>query len=183
MKKKKKVQIISSIAILILIMIFIICKNSLNSNSEPKDDFIFFKFLNQEQNQQEEINKKTNQYKLKISKGETKKENINLLRTVDKETLVNEKVAPGTKGSFEIILVSNIDLEYKIEIIGKNEKPKNLNFLIENGQEGKIGKNEQKTILVNWKWDYEINSKEDKQDTKDGENIKKHNFEIIVTGK
>ena len=182
--KKKKIQIIVSIiSIFILIMIFAICKNSLNSNYKAKEDFIFFKFLNQEQNLKKEINKKTNEYKIKVSKGQTKKENINLLKTVDKKTLINEKVAPGTRGGFKIKLMSDVDLEYKIEIIEKNEKPKNLKMKIENGQEGKIRKNEPKTILINWKWDYEINSKEDKQDTKDGENIEKHNFEIIVTGK
>lgn len=183
MRKKKKIQIIISISILIFVTIFIIYKNSINSEKQAQDDFIFFKFLNQEQNQEEKINKKTNEYKLKISKGTTKIENINLLRTVDQKTLINEKVAPGTKGSFDIILISDIDLEYKIEIIGRNQKPKNLKFSIEKEQEGEIRKNETKTIKINWEWCYEINKNEDMQDTKDGENIKKYNFEILVTGK
>ena len=182
-KKNTKIQIIISIFILILIMIFIICKTSRSGNNEFQEDFIFFKFLNQEQKQKEKINKKTNKYEIKISKGEKKKESINLFKTIDKKTLVNEKVAPGTKGYFEIILISDIDTQYKIEIKKKNKKPKNLKFLIENGQEGKIRKKEPKKILVNWEWCYEINNEENKQDTQDGENIEKYNFEIIVTGK
>ena len=50
--------------------------------------------------------------------------------TIDKKTLVKEKIAPGTKGHFEIILISNRDINYKVIFENLNEKPQNLVFSI-----------------------------------------------------
>ena len=47
---------------------------------------------------------------------------------------------------------------------------------------GSINENEVKTISINWYWKYDNNSKEDIQDTKDGREIQKYNFEIFVKG-
>ena len=40
---------------------------------------------------------------------------INLLDTYDRTTSINEKIAPGTKGSFYIQLNSNQNLKYQIK--------------------------------------------------------------------
>ncbi len=45
---------------------------------------------------------------------------------------------------------------------------------------GKITKH--KNIKINWEWEYEKDKTKDMQDTKDGENIKKFNFEIYAVG-
>ena len=81
-----------------------------------------------------------------------------------------------------------------MKIESKNDKPKNLNFKIEgkdkkynsleemeNELQGQITKN--KSIIIDWEWKYENNTNENMQDTKDGENLKKYNFTIYVTGK
>ena len=107
---------------------------------------------------------------------------INLLQTIDYKTLVHEKVAPGTKGELYIILTSNSTLKYKIDMKAKNQKPQNLKFSILEKQEGTIKRGEQKKIKVMWEWQYETNKIQNKQDTKDGENIKKYEFEICTIG-
>lgn len=42
---------------------------------------------------------------------------------------------------------------------------------------------ENKSIIINWEWKFEINTSENLQDTKDGEKLKKYNFTIYVIGK
>lgn len=98
------------------------------------------------------------------------------------KSLVKEKVAPGTKGNFSINLTSNIDTEYEIKIVAKNEKPKNLIFEIKEPQ-GKIRATKSKNIPISWEWKYQINETQDIQDTKDGEKIKDYKFEICTIGK
>ncbi len=126
---------------------------------------------------------------------------INLLDTYDKKTSINEKIAPGTKGSFYIQLNSNQNLKYQIKFQSINEKPKNLKFKALQGEKllaesntleglseklyGYIRKNEEININVCWYWDYEekidtdIN---DFQDTIDSQNIRKYQFNVFVLG-
>ena len=63
----------------------------------------------------------------------------------------------------------------------KNKKPRNFEIYIKE-IEGKIEEGKTKKIPVEWEWKYETNSIENKQDTKDGENIKQYNFEICIIG-
>lgn len=126
---------------------------------------------------------------------------INLNETIDKETLVYEKIAPGTKGSFNIVLDSNQDLKYKIEFNSLNDKPKNLSFIALKNNEvlgnsntleelskmltGDIRKNEKINIIINWYWNFESEQKQDNtdiQDTKDSENIRKYEFNVCAIG-
>lgn len=126
---------------------------------------------------------------------------IDLAETIDKETLVYEKIAPGTKGSFNILLESNQDLKYKIEFKSLNEKPYNLNFrAIKNGEvlgeaktleelaeklTGYIEKNGKIDITINWYWDFENKQNQeltDIQDTKDSENITRYQFNVYAFG-
>lgn len=126
---------------------------------------------------------------------------IDLANTIDRETLVYEKIAPGTSGNFNILLDSNQNLNYKIEFNSINEKPKNLNFrALKNEQiigeantleklseklTGYIKKNEKINITINWYWDFENQKNQqntDIQDTKDSENIKRYQFNVCVLG-
>lgn len=187
MKKKDNNSKIISILILIFIIILIsLYSITQKENLNFQDDLIFFKLWSLPKKSQEEsieeINKKTQQYKIKVSNNSVNHKTINLLNTIDTKTLVNEKIAPGTKGNFEIILTSNCTLKYQIELKDKNEKPRNFEFYIKD-IEGEIKEGEKKKIPVQWEWKYEINNAENKQDTKDGENIKQYNFEICIIGK
>lgn len=171
--------------IIILILIFIIIllillKISVGKDFKYQEDLIFFKLFDVGNMQKEDNEEKI--YKIEIKKGGIDYKKINLTQTIDTKTLVHEKIAPGTKGNFFVTLIANEDLEYEIQILEKNKKPKNLKFeIMEN--KGKLEKGKIKKVEIKWKWDYEINEEENKQDTKDGENIEIHNFEICTIGK
>ena len=171
--------------IIILILIFIIIllillKISVGKDFKYQEDLIFFKLFDVGSMQEKDDKEKV--YEIKIEKGGIDYKKINLTQTIDTKTLVHEKIAPGTKGSFFVKLVANENMEYEIQILEKNKKPKNFKFeIFEN--KGKLEKGETKNIEIKWKWDYEINEEENKQDTKDGENIEIYNFEICTIGK
>ena len=184
-KDKKKVIIL---ILIMMIIIFFISKIVKLKNSKFQEDLIFFKLLgdgsignNVNVKQQNNINSES-LGKIKVFKNQKNYQKINLFQTVDLKTLVNEKIAPGSEGNFYIYLTSNSDLEYEIEIISKNQRPKNFQFEIKD-KKGFLKKDEIKKIRIDWKWAYEINEEENIQDTKDGENIDKYNFEICTIGK
>lgn len=190
--------------ILILILIFIIILFILLKIVEVKDlysqeDLIFFKLFGIGNSQIQENNKETtsskiinskkenesdknNIYKVNVKKAENTYEKINLLQSIDLKTLVNEKIAPGTKGSFYVYLTSNTNMDYEMKIVDKNKSPKNFKFEI-NEKQGRIEKNKLKKIEVKWEWPYEIDDEENIQDTKDGENIEEYDFEICTIGR
>lgn len=174
---RKKIVILILIFIIILFILFKILQSE---KFNFQEDLIFFKIFGVGKIQ-EEGNEKS-EYEIEVIKGKSNYKEIELLQTIDIKTLVNEKVAPGTKGSFNVFLTSNSDVDYEVEIIDKNNKPKNLKFEI-NEKVGKIEKDEVKKVEINWEWPYEINVEEDLQDTKDGENIDEFNFEICTIGK
>ena len=174
---RKKIVILILIFIIILFILFKILQSE---KFNFQEDLIFFKIFGVGKIQ-EEGNEKS-EYEIEVIKGKSNYKEIELLQTIDIKTLVNEKVAPGTKGSFNVFLTSNSDVDYEVEIIDKNNKPKNLKFEI-NEKVGKIEKDEVKKVEINWEWPYEINVEEDSQDTKDGENIDEFNFEICTIGK
>ena len=171
------------IFILILIFIIIICMLFKITQSEKIDfqeDLIFFKIFGEEKIKEQSNDK--SEYEIQVIKGESSYKEIELLQTIDVTTLVNKKVAPGTKGRFYVFLTSKSNVNYEIEILDKNKKPKNFKFKI-NEKVGIIRKNEVKKVEINWEWPYEINIEENSQDTKDGESIEKFYFEICTIGK
>lgn len=197
MKKHRKLYIIMSLIILMLAS-YMFFKKNIYQNSY--DDILFFKIF-QNPNEQEQIIKQTKkeqegkQYIFKMNCKNTDFKNIDLIKTINRKTLVNEKIAPGIEGEFQIILEANEDTNYQIVFQSKNEKPKNLKF--ENVETkiqkdnledlnadltGKINKNEKKTITIHWSWQYENTEKENQQDTLDSKNIQKYEFTIYANG-
>lgn len=201
--KKRKILILFLILIISITTIFFLRKIS---KVEKYDDFLFLKLfskvtLNSEENQ---INNNYNykkEYRFKINYKNTNFKSINLAETINKESLIYEKIAPGTSGEFNILLDSNQNLKYKIQFLSMNEKPKNLNFkalkdgqIISEGSTleelqkdliGNIKKNEKINITINWYWNYEDEENgeyTDTQDTKDSENIKRYEFNIYTIG-
>lgn len=198
MKKHRKKLILLVIVIFILI-IFLFQKKK-NQNNSFQDDLIFFKLFSSE----EERNKSTllsknqesqNQplYDFRVSYQNIDFKNINLAESIKQDTLIQEKIAPGTEGEFEILLQSNRKINYRIKFKSTNEKPENLNFQIK-GKDRKYYKLEDmeqelqgeltdnKKIAIYWKWDYEGNEMQNFQDTKDGQAIKQYNFTIYAIG-
>lgn len=188
--------------LIILILIFLIFTFFRLKRINLIDDFILFKLFSDsnislEKVQKEKLNLNNSKeypiYEFNVSYKKTKLESINLLDTIDNKTLVKEKVAPGTKGNFTIRIKSNEDINYEILFNSLNEKPKNLIFKYKNIKYqkledlqkdliGKIAKKETIDINISWEWEYKISSKEDIQDTKDGEKLKNYNFTIETIG-
>lgn len=203
MKSKKKI-IFKLILILILIILFIIIFFSKNSmNIDKFDDFLFIKIFSNGISQTNNIENNKNEkiYNFKISYKNLDFKSLNLVDTIDKNTLIYEKIAPGTSGSFNILLYSNQNLKYRIEFRSINDKPKNLKFMaLKNNQileetntleelsrrlVGYINKDENINITIKWYWNYEDKKNEeatDIQDTKDSEKIKKYQFDVYALG-
>lgn len=203
MKNKKNKKIISLIIVILIVIILIFC--ILQKSNFFQDNLIFFKILNSsninENSQNDHIvynniaeyKEQNNPLFFYVTYNETKFKSINLMDTIDKKTLVKEKIAPGTKGHFEIVLISNRDINYKIIFENLNEKPQNLVFSIKGSDReynnlnelqqeliGNLEKNKVKRIDVNWRWKYENNLANNLQDTKDGINLDMYKFNIYT---
>ncbi len=184
--KKQKIKII--LAIIIIILCMTLFQNIKKTKGGFQDELIFFKLFSSVQ--------KTNhhQYNFKLEDKKIESKNVKLTDTIDKETLIEEKIAPGTKGNFEILLETNEKIYYQINFESKTDKPQNLKFQIK-GKDKKYEKledmqsqlqgeiSENKRIIINWEWKYEENEIKDKQDTKDGQTIGKYYFTIYTIGK
>lgn len=203
-KKKRYVIIILLVCIIFLIIHF-------TRYTFLQEDLLFFQFLNS-RSQSEDISQKEkkimeeniqktdeNTYIEKIyfdvQYKNSKIKALNLADTVDNQTLVYEKIAPGTSGKFDIVLHSNQNMNYQIAFKSENEKPSNLQFYtLENEKKfdtleelgenlmGKILENEEKIIPVYWKWGYEANAQQNIQDTLDAKNMREYHFLIYVQG-
>lgn len=193
MKQPKRKTILFLIILLILI-IFLFQRKKKQSNNF-QEELIFFKlFTFQQKENANSIQKQENQeYKFQVSYKNIDFKNINLSDTIKQDTLVHEKIAPGTEGAFEIFLQSNRKINYRIHFKSINEKPENLYFQIEGKdrkytrlenmeQELKGELIENKRIKIHWKWEYEKDDKQDTQDTKDGQLIGKYHFTIYAIG-
>ena len=173
-------KLIKILLIVILVFLCVIVKLKINSKNVKKDDFLFLKiFQNQNKFQEKEeytfmVNYKNKSFKL-----------INLSDTLDQN--VSKKIAPGTSGKFNIVLNSNHNLKYRVEFKSKSDKPQNLNFIIIVDGKNLFRTNnldEKINLTVLWQWPYENeeDSNVDVQDTKDGKNIEKYQFEVTVFG-
>ena len=112
MKNKKKI-IFKMILVLILIFLFLkifFLKES--SNIQKNDDFLFLKLFSNGETLSKGITNSESQkiYNFKIDYKNLDFKSIDLADTIDKKTLVYEKIAPGTSGSFNIVLNSNQNL-------------------------------------------------------------------------
>lgn len=188
MSKKKKVIIVSSILI-IMLLAFI-------------GGQAYAKYISQVRgNGIAEIAT----WSFKVNGQKEQVQEIKLVSTYNSETLVNNKIAPGTRGSFNIIVDatgSEVGIKYNIKFAEESNKPQNLKFVY-GGKEydsikqlgdelsGTIAANEEdktRTINVQWKWNYETGSSaeqinaNDIIDTNDAISIANYTFQVIVTG-
>ena len=197
---KSKIKILKSLIILFLIVITIIIFNS-NIGLFKSCDFMFWNIFRKKNNKQNDIYNTTNQqsYIFNVDLKNIDIKSVNLIETVDKNTCINEKIAPGTSGNFSIYLQSNKNSKYKINFKSVNEKPQNLYFkALKNKKEiaesetleklsekldGVINKKEKIKIDIQWYWNFE-NGKEstDIQDTQDSKKIRKYQFDVYVFG-
>ena len=138
----------------------------------------------------------------KVNGQEDSVQNVNLLSTYNNETLVNNKVAPGTSGSFNIVIDatgSEVGVDYDVTFLNESEKPQNLVFMyddtkystiqdLEQDLSGTINANEEnktRTITIDWEWQYETGDNEneiaqnDEIDTQNAKQIENYNFDIL----
>ena len=74
-------------------------------------------------------------WSFKVNGQEEQTQTIQLASTYDNKTLVNNKIAPGTKGSFNIVVDANgsdVGINYSVKIVNEQNKPNNLKFIYEN---------------------------------------------------
>ena len=132
---------------------------------------------------------------------------IDLAETYDEDTLVNGKIAPGTKGQFDLVInagESDVGVDYTVEFTNEQHKPENLKFKV-NGVElpdstkgitgynsvftGNIKPEDARTVTlpIEWEWEYETGmgteiDANDEKDTEDGLAALDYTFDVLVTG-
>ena len=144
-------------------------------------------------------------WSFKVNGQNEEVQTINLASTCDDETLIDNKIAPGTKGSFDIVVDgsgSDVGIDYQISFENESNKPQNLKFKYEDVEYNSItdletalrgtinADDEEKTraLTVNWEWAYETGKDEqeilqnDLVDTQNAQNIINYTFDVIVSG-
>ena len=144
-------------------------------------------------------------WSFKVNDNQEKIQTISLKSTVNNETLANNKIAPGTEGSFQIKLDSTgseVGINYIIKFENETQKPANLKFIydgktfnslteLQQSLTGTINANEEnkvKIITINWKWQYETGNTEEEikandiLDTENAKQISNYTFDVIVSG-
>ncbi len=144
-------------------------------------------------------------WSFKVNGQQEQVQTISLGSTCNNETLVDNKIAPGTNGSFNIIVDgtgSDVGINYNIKFENESSKPNNLKFVYD-GQEytsiaamqadlsGIIQANDKektKTLTIDWSWPYETGSNQneiasnDQIDTQNAKDIARYTFNVVVTG-
>lgn len=129
---------------------------------------------------------------------------IKLNNTINTDKIEKNKIAPGSKGSFDIVIEaenSDVAIDYEIKFDNEQNKPTNLKFKydgttaadtlkeLENLLKGRINANDTNKVItktIEWAWDYETGTNDeeiannDKIDTQDAG--KDYTFDISVTG-
>ncbi len=200
MKKNKKKTPISYLVILLGIMLIgLIAIIPISTNQ--LEEIWFYTWLNEPVKDNKQDKKKNNKndnaindtsiYLMNLSDKKTDSQKIHLLDTLSLQTNINEKLAPGVKGKFTIKVKAKEQLNYQLKFISLTNKPQNLMFLesktekkgyelqeLEPVLAGNLKKGESKVYTIQWIWEYETNKENDKQDTKDGKELKNYQFEI-----
>jgi len=144
-------------------------------------------------------------WSFKVNGGQEHVQTIQLGSTCNNETLIDNKIAPGTSGGFNIMVDgtgSDVGINYHIVFENETVKPTNLKFIynsqefnsieeLQNNLSGTINANDEdktRTLTIGWKWDYETGKTEeeiasnDKIDTQNAQNIANYTFNVIVSG-
>lgn len=144
-------------------------------------------------------------WSFKVNENEEKLQTISLKSTINNSSLVNNKIAPGTEGKFQIKLDatgSDVGINYVIKFENESQKPTNLKFTydgktynsLKNLQQDLTGtinandENKVKALTVGWNWKYETGNtaqdiaSNDLIDTQDAKQMSNYTFDIIVTG-
>lgn len=141
-------------------------------------------------------------WSFRVNNTSTVMEKIQLNNVYNTNILKNKTIAPGTNGSFDIILDAtgaDVAIDYAVTFDNLVNKPTNMKFTygdktsdtlkgLEDVLKGRIALNDArtKTLTIKWSWDYqtgttaEEKANNDKIDTNDSG--KDFSFDIKVTG-
>ena len=132
-------------------------------------------------------------------------ETIKLADTYDQDTLINGRIAPGTRGSFDLVIDASdaeVGVKYEVDFENETNKPSNLKLKYKDRVLDEIedyeefftdiidadDTNKTRTLTVDWEWAYETENNDntleenDKVDTDEGLEALDYSFDIIVTG-
>lgn len=188
MSKKKKILLILAIISIVLIS-FIGGKAYSKYVSEVRGDGLA----------------KVATWSFKVNGQQEQVQTINLVSTCNNETLLDNKIAPGTSGSFNIIVdgtESDVGINYKVKFQDETDKPQNLKFKYQGKEYNSISelqdilsgtiaandKEKTRTLQIEWQWKYETGNNEneiannDKIDTLNAKNISQYTFKVVVSG-
>lgn len=144
-------------------------------------------------------------WSFRVNENEEKMQTISLKSRQNNPTLLNNKIAPGTEGEFQIKLDAtgaDVGINYAIRFENETKKPTNLKFTydgkkynslndLQKDLTGIINADEQeksKTLTIGWNWKYETGatpqeiSASDLIDTKEAKEIKSYTFDIVISG-
>ena len=144
-------------------------------------------------------------WNFKVNENAEKMQNISLKSTINNSTLLNNKIAPGTEGSFQIKVDatgSEVGINYVVKFENESQKPTNLKFTyngksynsltqLQDDLTGTINaydKEKTKNITIGWNWKYETGSnaqeisKSDIVDTNEAKTISNYTFDVVVSG-
>lgn len=144
-------------------------------------------------------------WNFKVNENEEKLQTISLKSTINNSTLVNNKIAPGTEGEFQIKIDasgSEVGINYVVKFENESQKPTNLKFTndgktynsltdLQQDLTGIINANDEnkaKTLTVGWNWKYETGNTvqeivaNDLIDTRNAKQMNNYTFDVIVSG-
>lgn len=140
-----------------------------------------------------------------VNEKEDKVQTISLNSTVNNGSLINNQIAPGTEGKFEIKIDatgSDVGINYNVNFENESQKPTNLKFIYDGKQYNSItelqqvltgtinanDENKTRILTIAWNWKYETGKSiqeieaNDKVDTQDAKQINNYTFDVIVSG-
>lgn len=188
MTKKRKIILVSSILVLILISFFIgqaYAKYFTKLKGEGAAEIASWDF--------------------KVNGQKEQVEKINLNSTMNNESLIENKIAPGTEGSFNIVIDAtgtDVGINYNIDFSEETNKPTNLKFTYDEKEYNSIeeltedlsgvinanDENKERTLNIKWKWDYETGetpeeiASNDEIDTLEAATLSDYTFNVTVSG-
>lgn len=143
-------------------------------------------------------------WNFKVNESTEEFATIKLADTYDQTTLIDGKIAPGTSGSFDLVIDATdaeVGVKYEVDFIDETNKPTNLKFTFDGKTLDNIedfeeyftdtidadDTNKVRTLTVNWQWAYETGTgdelvENDEIDTNDGLNAFDYSFDVVVTG-
>ena len=185
-KTKKTIKILSALLLVVIV-------NSIG--------FTYAKYTSAEKgNGQAEIAK----WSFEIQKEGEQTKNIQLISSVNEDTMRNGKIGPGSRGVIYLTLdasKSDVDIEYLVDFTNEQNKPNNLTFTYEGKQYNALSEIREihgyilyddsvktKDIEIAWNWNYETGTSEDEiatndeLDTQDANTITEYTFDVIARG-